>query len=224
MGVKKVSIGDEVIIDLTRTTLQASEAPVGKKFYDNTGSLITGTYTEPVVQIDTNNEFTAGTSQITKNAEEGKYFSSVIIKPTPTEEKEIIASTTNTTVSSSDGKHLSKVTVKPTPTEEKEIIASTTNTTVSSSDGKHLSKVTVKPTPTEEKEITPTISGATVTPSTGKHLSKVTVKPLQNKEVNSTLFTQTIAADPGYSGLHQVTIRGYQEKFIPINNLLGEGL
>ena len=192
MGVKKVSIGDEVIIDLTRTTLQASEAPVGKKFYDNTGSLITGTYTEPVVQIDTNNEFTAGTSQITKNAEEGKYFSSVIIKPTPTEEKEIIASTTNTTVSSSDGKHLSKVTVKPTPT--------------------------------EEKEITPTISGATVTPSTGKHLSKVTVKPLQNKEVNSTLFTQTIAADPGYSGLHQVTIRGYQEKFIPINNLLGEGL
>jgi hypothetical protein len=50
------------------------------------------------------------------------------------------------------------------------------------------------------------------------------VKPLQNKEADSALFTQTIAADSGYSGLHQITIQGYQEKFIPINNLLGEGL
>jgi hypothetical protein len=45
------------------------------------------------IQIDTNNEFTAGTSQITKNPAPGKYFSSVIIKPTPTEAKEITPTT-----------------------------------------------------------------------------------------------------------------------------------
>jgi hypothetical protein len=42
MSVKKVSIGDTVLIDLTKTTLQASEAPADTRFYDSTGALVTG--------------------------------------------------------------------------------------------------------------------------------------------------------------------------------------
>jgi hypothetical protein len=91
---KKVTLEGNVIVDLSSTTLLAAEAKAGKCFYDANGNLITGTYTEPVVQIDTNNEFTAGTSQTTKNATTGKYFSSVVINPTPTEEREITPTTT----------------------------------------------------------------------------------------------------------------------------------
>lgn len=145
---KKVTVEGTVIVDLSSTTLSAAEAKAGRWFYNADGHLTQGTYTPPTVQIDTNNEFTAGTSQIIQNADTGKYFSSVIINPTPTEKIEITP-TTEVQIINSEGKYLSEVTVKAIETEEKEIVPTTAAANVQPTTGYFLSKVTVKPLQTK---------------------------------------------------------------------------
>jgi hypothetical protein len=151
---KKVTVESEVIVDLSSTTLLATEAKAGKYFYDANGNLTRGTYTVP---IDTNNTFTAGTNQILKNATTNTYFSSVIIKPTPTESKEASPSTDSQDILPEPNYHLSKVTVKAIQIDtNNEFTAGTSQITKNPAPGKFFSSVIIKPTPTEAKEITPT--------------------------------------------------------------------
>lgn len=217
---KKVTIENRVIVDLSSTTLQASEAKAGKRFYDANGNLTTGTYTAPAVQIDTNNEFTAGTSQTSNNATTGKYFSSVKINPTPTEEKVVSPSINSQVVLPQSNYHLSKVTINPIQIDtNNEFTAGTSEITQNAAPGKYFSSVKINPILIEEKVVSPSTTSQTVSPQSNYYLSKVTINPIltETKEIVPTTATASIQPTTGRF-LSEVTVKPLQTK--TINNFL----
>ena len=200
MGYTKITIDNEVLINLQDTTAEEEDVRAGKQFYTKAGELVEGTYTVPAEAIVIT---PSATEKITKIPSEGEYYNKVEVKP---------VQTTTLEINLSD--YLEK--------------ESDTNTTYNSANVPY-SQVTINHADKEEKQVVPSLSEQTVTPSNGKILKKVTVKAipesyLQNIQLEAPIFDKILEAEEEYYGIKQVTISGYSTKFIEVDNELGEGI
>ena len=170
MGVNKIALPNEVLIDLTGDTVDADSLLAGRKAHNAAGDQITGTMPDnaaSTVTLDVYN--TSHTIRAGRHSGSGK----VQIVP---QTKTVKPDTYEQTVTPDSGKVLSAVAVDAIQTEENTFTPTAAGTIIMPSSGKYLSKVTVNPVPTMTKTVTPTESAQTYYPDAGKFFSAFTVE------------------------------------------------
>lgn len=200
MAYSKITIDNQVLINLQNTTAEAADVKAGKKFYTKNGELTEGAYEVPVQTIVVT---PSAVKKVIETPSEGKYCNRVEVEQ---------VKTTSLEIGLSD--YLAK--------------ESNTNITYNSNEGLY-SQITIIPAVGEEKEVTPSLSKQTVVPSNGKNLKKVIVRAIPTDQLQSIIleapvFDKTLEAEEEYFGIKQVTISGYSAKFINVDKELGEGI
>ncbi len=193
MGVNKVALPNEVLIDLTGDTVDEATLLAGKKAHNASGDQITGTMPNNAASTVTLTP-SATSHTIPKGYHPGSGKVQIVAQT-----KSVTPGTSAQTVTPDSGKVLSSVSVSAIQTQTKSATPSASAQDVTPDSGKYLSKVTVNAVPTETKSVTPTASAQTVTPTSGKFLSSVSVSavPTQSKTVTPKETAQTVYPDAG---------------------------
>lgn len=170
MGVNKIALPNEVLIDLTGDTVDADSLLAGRKAHNAAGDQITGTMPDNAASTVTLDVYTTS-----HTIPAGRHSGSGKVQIVPQTET-VTPRTYEQTVTPESGKVLSAVTVDAIQTEENAFTPTAAGKIITPSSGKYLSKVTVNPVQASALEVTPTESDQTFTPAANNFYSSVLVK------------------------------------------------